>query len=74
MSLPTSKTRGAVRADMLEALLADGRALTVEDVWVLPALRRWNRDAIGDALDQLIADGRLIDDGYGRLHIELEAA
>lgn len=81
MSRPTSKSLSGVRADMLASFLEprcpsfendhveDAPALVVEDVYALRALRCWTREAIGQALDVLVSDGRLTTDAHGYLRL-----
>ena len=59
-----------MRADALHSLLASPRgtaALTLADVAALPDLAGWNREVLDVAVADLVADGRLADDEYGRL-------
>lgn len=58
-----------LRADALHALLARRPVLTVEDVYRLPELAGLARESIGAMIEVLVADGRLVDDAYGRLHV-----
>lgn len=60
------------KAEVLYHLLLRSRSiLTVEDILALPEIvSRWAPDEAGKALAILIADGRVTDDAYGRVHVE----
>lgn len=60
----------AMRRDALHRLLLSERgasALTVEDVPALPDLGSWDRLALDVAIADLVLEGRLSDDEFGRL-------
>jgi len=62
-----------LRADSLHRLLASPRgasALTVEDIPALPGLSAWNGFVLQVAIGDLVAEDLLVDDAYGRLHVE----
>lgn len=71
----TSVTLRELRADALHRLLLTprGQVTTLEDLGRLPDLAAWNPEALAVAVADLVADGRLVDDEYGRPHAE-EAA
>ena len=59
-----------MRADALHKLLLSDRgraALTLADIATLPDLRSWDRHVLGAAIGDIVADGRLADDEFGRL-------
>ena len=73
---PTRLSLRAVRADALHRLLASPRgasALVAADIAGLPDLASWDRLALDVALDDLVADGRIADDGFGRLRVQPHA-
>lgn len=71
-SAPTRLSLRALRADALRRLLLSERgrlALTVEDVANLPDLRGWDATVLRTTIADLVGDGILSDDGYGRIHV-----
>lgn len=59
----------AMRADALHALLLTprGAVQTADEIPMLADLAGWPADALGAAVADLVADGRLTDDEHGRL-------
>lgn len=66
----TKRTLRQVRADVLHRLLLSprGQVVTLEDIARLPTVGRWAPWALDIAVADLVADGRLTDDEYGRPH------
>ena len=67
---PTRLSLRAMRADALHGLLLSprGQVATLDDISRLTDLRGWSPEAIDVAVATLCADGRLVDDEYGRPH------
>jgi hypothetical protein len=57
----------AARADVLYGLLARRLPLTREDIAHSAGIRSWTGETRETAVADLVADGRLSDDEYGRL-------
>lgn len=65
---PLSLGMREMRSDAVHRLLLTprGEVLTLEDIASLPDLSSWNREAIDVAVADLVAQGILRDDEYGR--------
>jgi hypothetical protein len=68
-SPPTRLWLADLRADALHRLLRSprGRVETVEEIPSLSELFTWPRRQIELAIDQLVSDGRIVEDARGRL-------
>ena len=67
---PTRLSLRALRADAVHRLLASPRgtsALVAADIAGLPDLASWDRLTLDVAIADLVSDGRLADDEFGRL-------
>ena len=67
---PTRLSLRAMHADALHRLLLSDRgasALSVQDIYGLDDLASWSRLVLDVAIGDLVHDGRLADDAYGRL-------
>lgn len=66
---PTRLSLRDMRADALWKLLLSprGRVASLDDIYnTLPDLASWGRTMLEVAIGDLVADGRLVDDEYGR--------
>ncbi len=73
---PTRLSLAQLRADSLHRLLLTRRrdVRTVAAIYGCSELFSWPRRQIGQAIDLLIADGRLADDAHGRLIVRKAAS
>jgi hypothetical protein len=69
--MSTSQSIGETRADLLAEWIAKQPELirTIEDVARMPEVRQWRPDILADALDRLVADGRLMEAADGVLFL-----
>lgn len=69
---PTRLSLRALRADALRRLLLSprGQVATVADICRLPDLASWGDLVLEIAIGDLVADGLLADDAYGRINVE----
>jgi len=67
--MSTRLSLSAMRADALYRLLRSsrGRVETVEEIPGLSELFTWPRRQIELAIDQLVSDGRIVEDAHGKL-------
>jgi len=65
-----------MRADAVHRLLASpggASVLVAADIYGLRDLASWPRLVLDVALDDFVADGRITDDGFGRIRVQPHA-
>ena len=73
---PTRISVRAMRADAVHRLLASPSGASVRvaaEIYGLRDLASWQRLVLDVAVDDLVADGRISDDAYGRIRVQPHA-